>query len=209
MIVLGLLLAMFGLSLYKGFIKLLGFAVGAGYGVYLFSTFASNLTWDPILIYLVAGILILVLGTLGTFIARFANLLLFFLAGGLTGVLLGKIVAGTPLPVITGTTPGEIAAMIEQGEYLALLKPQGVDIIWFLAGGFVFLLSLDILLVFAFSILGAGLIWFAIMPLELSEYDWIIPLGIGLVGLVVQEGARRRAVAGKTPPRIKYMPKSR
>jgi len=189
LILLGLILAFFGLSIYKGFLKVLGFIVGAGYAIYLATLLAASADWDPVVIYVGAAVGVIVLGILGTFIAQFANALMFFLAGGLVGVVLGKILTGVPAE--------QAVEYLNPASITNLIRPEPGDLLWFLGGGFVFVIAIDVLIMLAFATLGAGLIWFAVRPLQLLQQDWLIPLVIGILGLMVQEGSRRRYV----PPR--------
>ncbi len=181
LIVIGLAFAFFGLPIYKGTIKLVGFLVGAAYAIYLFSIFASQLVWDELFIYLAGVILVLILGLAGIVIARFANAVMFFLAGGMVGVFLGKFIMGIGPGVAVG-----------QG-FLELIKPTGTDLIWFLGGGFIFLIAIDALLIILLSAFGAGIIWFVISPMGIMKPDWVIPLIVGILGLMTQAAARKRA----------------
>lgn len=186
-IVIGLAFAFFGLPIYKGTLKLVGFLVGAAYAIYLFSIFASRLVWDELFIYLAGVVLVLILGLIGTVIARFANAIMFFLAGGMVGVFLGKF--------IMGIGPG-----VEVGQgFLELIKPTGTDLIWFLGGGIIFILAIDPLLMVLLSAFGAGIIWFVISPMGIMKPDWVIPLIIGILGLMTQATARKRAKEERVP----------
>ena len=200
LIVLGLALLFGGLPIYRSTIKVLGFIVGAGYGVYLFSIFAKTLEMDPILIIALAGFIVLVLGILGTYLARMASTIMFFLAGGLVGVIIGKLAAGIPAGEIIEISGGE--AIIN------LIKPEAKDLFWFLGGGFLFIISIDIVIMITLAVLGAGLIWTAARPMNLMEPDWIIPLVLAFLGIAFQESMRRKAAERKKvrpsrTPRIK------
>jgi len=192
-ILLGLALLFAGLPIYRGTIKVLGFIVGASYGVYLFSLFAKSITLEPIFVFVLAGFLVLFLGFLGTFIAQLASAFVFFLAGGLVGVIIGKLVSGIPA--------GEIINITGIDTFINLIKPEASDLLWFLGGGIVFILSIDIIIMFCLAILGAGLIWVAISPFQLMKPDWVIPLILAFLGIAFQEGMRRRA-SGKSHRRI-------
>lgn len=190
LILIGLVLVFFGLILYRSVIKLVGFLVGAGYAIYLAVVFSGSLGWDPLWILIGGIILIVVLGVIGTYVAQIANMLLFFLAGGLVGVVLGKILMGIPAE--------EAVQTLDFRSLENLVRPTAGDLLWFLGGGILFAISIDILVILAFSALGAGLIWYAIRPLGLMSPDWVIPLAIGILGLMFQEGARRR-IPGTQP----------
>jgi hypothetical protein len=196
-LVLGLLLAFFGLAIYKSFIKVIGFVVGAAYGLYLFTLFVNAVDWDPILIYLTAGFAVLVLGVLGTFVAQFAAVLMFFLAGGLVGVMLGKI--------LMGMSASDVVSAISSEELERLIRPAAADLLWFLGGGFLFVIALEPLIMLALSALGAGLVWYAVRPWGLMPHrlDWVIPVAVGVLGLMVQEGGRRQSKASSKVAPIK------
>ena len=187
LILLGLVLVFFGLIIYRSVIKLVGFIVGAGYGIYVAIVFSGSLGWDPLWILIAGVIFIVLLGVIGTYLAQLANALLFFLAGGLVGVVLGKIVMGMPAE--------EAMQALDFASLENLVRPQAGDLLWFLGGGIIFVISIDILVILAFTALGGGLIWYAIRPLHLMSPDWIIPLVIAVLGLMFQEGARRRISA--------------
>jgi hypothetical protein len=180
----GILLVFFGLLFYKSFVKLVGFVVGGAYGLYLFTLFMNSLNWDPIFIMLAAAGAVLILGILGTYIATFANVLLFFLAGGMIGVLVSKLIMGVP-----ADTALQIFTM--RGAF-ELLKPAPADLIWFLGGGIMFVLALDWLVMILLTVLGAVMIRFALAPLDIMKPDWVVPGVIGLLGLMFQEAMRRR-----------------
>ncbi len=183
-LVFGLLLTFFGLFIYRSTVKVAGFVVGAAYGIYLCVFFLSQFTWDPLLLYLTAAFVVLILGVLGTYIAEFANVALFFLAGGLIGVVTGKLIMGIP--------PGEEEAFGAKG-LVSLIRPQMSDLFWFVGGAILFVIALDTLVMLGLTLLGVGLIRWAIAPLELFKPDWVIPGAIGILGLMVQEAGRRRA----------------
>ncbi|MCX6645524.1 MAG: hypothetical protein NTY09_04080 [bacterium] len=191
LIFIGLAFAFFGLPIYRGTIKLIGFVVGAAYAIYLFTIFASSLTWEPVFVYLAGALLIIILGVIGVFIAQFANYLMFFLAGGLVGVLLGKFIMG-------GLT-GDVVGQTMSGGFLELIKPQGTDLIWFLGGGLIFVIAVDPLVMIALSALGAGILWYALSPMGLLKPDWAIPVIVGVIGLITQESMRRRARENRIP----------
>lgn len=191
LILLGFAFAFFGLPIYKGTIKLIGFLVGGAYGVYLFSIFAGTLHWEPVFIFLAGAILIIILGVIGVFIAQFANAALFFLAGGMVGVLLGKFIMGIPTEEVVGQA-------MNHG-FLEMIKPQSADLIWFLGGGFVFIVAIDALIMIALSALGAGILLFVLSPMHLMQPNWVIPLIVGVLGLITQESMRRRAKEDRIP----------
>jgi hypothetical protein len=184
LVLLGLILVFFGLIIYRSVIKLVGFIVGAGYGIYVAIIFSGSLGWDPLWILIAGVIFVVLLGMIGTYLAQLANMLLFFLAGGLVGVVLGKIVMGMPAQ--------EAVQALDFHSIESLVRPEAGDLLWFLGGGILFVISIDILVILAFTALGAGLIWYALRPLHLMSPDWVIPLVIGILGLMFQEGARRR-----------------
>jgi len=184
-VLLGLALLFAGLPIYRGTIKVLGFIVGAIYGVYLFSLFAKSIALDPIFVLVLAGFIVLFLGILGTYVAQFASAVMFFLAGGLVGVIIGKIVSGIPA--------GDIVSITSTDTFINLIKPEASDLLWFLGGGIVFIISIDIIIIICLAVLGAGLIWITIKPLQLMEPDWVIPLVLAFLGIAFQEGMRRRA----------------
>jgi len=190
LIILGMAFLFAGLPIYRSTIKVLGFVVGAGYGVYLFSLFVNSIDLEPIMIFVLAGLLVLFLGALGAFIAQLASTAMFFLAGGLVGVILGKLVSGIPA--------GEIIDISGTDTIISLIKPAAKDIFWFLGGGFAFVISLDVVIIISLSMLGAGLIWVAARPLNLMEPDWVIPLVLAFLGIAFQESMRRRAKARTT-----------
>jgi len=196
LLIAGLLLAFLGLPIYKSAIRFIGFVVGAGYGIYLFSLFAKSVAWDPIFVIVTACFFVIVMGILGTFVAQAANMVLFFLTGGLVGVMMAKIVAGA--------TAGEI---IDQSSVLGLMTPRVTDLIWFIGGGIVFVISIEVLIMLALASLGTGLIWFALRPLEVMRPDWLIPVVLGVLGLGVQEASRRRRRGPPKLPRLKYKPR--
>lgn len=191
LIFIGLALAFFGLPIYRGTIKLIGFVVGAAYAIYLFTIFASSLDWQPVFIYLAGALLIILLGVIGVFIAQFANFVMFFLAGGLVGVLLGKFIMGVPT--------GDVVGQTMSTGFLELIKPQGTDLIWFLGGGLIFVIAVDPLVMIALSALGAGILWYALSPMGLLKPDWAIPVIVGVIGLITQESMRRRAREDRVP----------
>ena len=185
LILIALALAFFGLPIYRGTIKLVGFIVGAAYAIYLFSVIAGSLDWEPVFIFLAGGLLILVLGVIGIFIAQFANFILFFLAGGLVGMLIGKFAMGIPSEQVFG--------QVSSGGFMELIKPQSADLIWFLGGGFVFVIAIDPLIMIALCALSTGILWFVLTPMGLMKPDWAIPAAVGVIGLIFQESMRRRA----------------
>jgi hypothetical protein len=191
LIILAIALAFFGLPIYRGTIKLIGFVVGAAYSLYLFSIFASTLDWQPVFVFLAGALLIILLGVIGVIIAQFANYLMFFLAGGLVGVLLGKFIMGVPADSVVGQplTPG----------FLELIKPQGADLIWFFGGGIIFVIAVDPLVMIALSALGAGILWYVLTPMGLLKPDWVIPVIVGVIGMISQESMRRRAREDRVP----------
>ncbi len=184
-LVLGLILAFFGLPLYHSALKLFGFLVGGAYGVYLFTVFGNSFNWEPMFVLIGAVILVVLLGFIGSHIMQFANALMFFLAGGLVGVIIGKVVAGFNAPELVGS--------IDSTSLSLLAKFEPTDLIWFLGGGFIFIIGMDILIMFALAALGAGLVWFVGRDLDIMQPDWAIPAAVGVLGLIVQEGIRRRA----------------
>jgi len=194
-ILLGLILVFAGLPIYRSALKVFGFIVGAAYGIYLFTIFAGALDWEPLFVLIAAAILVVILGVMGTFIAKFANALMFFLAGGLVGVILGKIAAGFHTQ--------EIVNEINNAALIDLLRFKPSDILWFLGGGVVFIIALDILIMFALCFLGAGLIWYGIQPMDLMQPDWVIPLIIGILGLLFQQSMRMRARSKTDVPKRK------
>ncbi|HDS31012.1 MAG TPA: hypothetical protein ENN67_08220 [Firmicutes bacterium] len=181
----GLLLVFFGLIFYKSFVKLVGFVIGGAYGLYLFTFFINQLNWEPLMIVLAAVGVVLILGIFGTIIASFASALLFFLAGGMTGLLIGKLLTGVPAETMLESNSLE--------SLMSVLTPKAMDLIWFIGGGIVFVIALDWLAMVLFTVLGAIMIRFALAPMELIKPDWIIPGIIGLFGLMFQESMRRRA----------------
>ncbi len=195
LLIVGLLLAFLGLPIYKSAIRFIGFVVGAGYGIYLFSLFAKSVAWDPLFVILTACFFVIVMGILGAFVAQAANMVLFFLTGGLVGVMMAKIVAGA--------TASEI---MDQSSVLGLMTPRVTDLIWFIGGGIVFVISIEVLIMLALASLGTGLIWFGLRPLELMRPDWVIPVVLGVLGLGVQEASRRRRRGPPQLPRRKYKP---
>jgi len=191
LLVVGFILTFFGLQLYKTFLKLIGFIIGGAYGIYLFMYFVENMTWDPIFIFLTGAFFVLVLGTLGIFIAQFTNHLLFFLAGGLSGVMIGKLVGGLD--------PVSATRLLSGQDITVLVKPEASDLLWFIGGGILFLIALDSLIMISFIVLGVGMVWIVLRPLDFVPPgipDWIVPGALGLAGLTVQEATRRRKIPG-------------
>ncbi|HEX9743899.1 MAG TPA: hypothetical protein VGB30_00590 [bacterium] len=186
-LIIGLVLTFFGLSLYKTLIKLVGFVVGASYGIYLYSLLMGSLSWDPLYIYITVALIVLILGMMGIMLAQFANVVMFFLAGGMVGLIMGKILTGIPADQAMSVFSGENVEI--------LLQPKASDLFWFLGGGIIFVIALDTLVMLSLTIAGAGLIWMAIKPMNLLEGsvpDWIIPVFLGFIGLMVQEANRKR-----------------
>lgn len=184
LLLVGVVLIFFGLMIYRSLIKLVGFLVGGAYGLYLFTLVLSYVSWDPVFVLLAAVGAVLVLGILGIFIAQFANALMFFLAGGLIGVMLGKLIAGLP--------PDTALEMLTVEGISGLIKPQFNDLLWFVGGGLVFVVALDSLVMLALVALGAVMVRLALAPLQIMQPDWIIPGVVGLFGLMFQEAMRRR-----------------
>jgi hypothetical protein len=191
LLLVGVVLIFFGLMIYRSLIKLVGFLVGGAYGLYLFTYLLSYISWDPVFVLLAAVGAVLVLGILGIFIAEFANAFMFFLAGGLIGVMLGKLVAGLP--------PDIALEMLTVEGVSGLIKPRINDLLWFVGGGLVFVVALDSLVMLALVALGAVMVRLALAPLQIMEPDWIIPGVVGLFGLMFQEALRRKSRARFRP----------
>ena len=132
---------------------------------------------------------VLVLGVIGVFIAEFANVVMFFLAGGLVGIIVGKLIVGVPVDLALQSYTFE--------GFATLIQPELTDLLWFIGGGIVFIIALDSLVILALTLLGVAFMRFALTPLQLMQPDWVIPGVIGLLGLMFQEGMRRRAKAQK------------
>lgn len=200
-LVIGIILIFFGLSLYKSFVKVIGFVVGAAYGVYLYTVFLPYLTVEPIFIFLIAAFLILILGIMGTFLARAANLIMFFLTGGLAGVIIGKM--------IVGMTFDDAFASITSMGIREMIKPEPSDLIWFLGGGILFLIALDTLIILALTALGAGLIWYVLLTwgyLPKGIPTWVVPAVLIFIGVSIQEATRRKSKPGTDALKIKKKP---
>ena len=193
LLLVGVVLIFFGLMIYRNLIKLVGFLVGGAYGLYLFTFVLSYVTWDPVFVLLAAVGAVLVLGILGIFIAEFANAFMFFLAGGLVGVMIGKLVAGLP--------PDMAMEMLTVEGISGLIKPQVKDLLWFVGGGLVFVVALDSLVMLALVALGAVLVRLALAPLQIMQPDWVIPGVVGLFGLMFQEAVRRKRRTRTRPAR--------
>lgn len=193
LLLVGVVLIFFGLMIYRNLIKLVGFLVGGAYGLYLFTFVLSYVTWDPVFVLLAAVGAVLVLGILGIFIAEFANAFMFFLAGGLVGVMIGKLVAGLP--------PDMAMEMLTVEGISGLIKPQLNDLFWFVGGGLVFVVALDSLVMLALVALGAVLVRLALAPLQIMQPDWVIPGVVGLFGLMFQEAVRRKRRTRTRPAR--------
>lgn len=201
MLILGLILIFFGLSLYKTFVKAFGFVVGAAYGIYAFNFVKDYLAFDVVFVYLLAGLIVLMLGIGGALIAQFANTILFFLAGGMVGLMIGKILAGLP--------PDQAMDFFNLEEVGKLIAPKPTDLFWFLGGGIVFVIALDALVMLALTILGCGFLWVGISPMKLFPTgfpSWIPILAVGVIGLSVQESSRKR-YHGKPKPKKVYSKK--
>ncbi len=200
-IFIGLILAFFGLPIYRRGLKVIGFVVGAGYAIYLFLIFANSIQIESIFKYIIALLLILILGSFGMVLTRMANTILFFLAGGLVGLILGKIFQGVPAEKIVELAGSDMV--------VKLFKPEAKDIFWFLGGGFVFILAIEVLEMLALCALGAGLIWYATQTMQLMKPDWVIPGIIGVLGFIFQENMRQRARKAARIPRQRRPSESR
>jgi hypothetical protein len=189
LLLIGVGLVFFGLPLFRGALNIFGFIVGAAYGVFLFTLFSGTVNLDPIVRIMLGAAIGLVAGFLGAALANFANALFVFIAGGLVGLLIAKLITGTPV--------SEATRVVSFQQLQAMLNPQAIDIVWFLIGGIIFLLAIDTVMILALVALGTGLIYRAMLPLNLMQPPWLIPVILGMIGLMTQESLRNRAARSR------------
>ena len=186
MLLLGLGLVFFGLPLFRGALNIFGLIIGVVFGLFFFSLFVGALSLSPILVLCIAAAIALVGGMLGMALANFANTVFVFLAGGVVGLLISKLVLGTQVE--------DAAQTFQAARFFASLSLQPVDAVWFLIGGIVFVLAIDTVMTIALVVLGTAFIYHAVEPLHIMEPAWVIPVGFGMLGLLVQESLRHRAM---------------
>jgi hypothetical protein len=189
LLLIGLGIVFFGLPLFRDALNLFGFIVGAVYGVALYELVAPGLGLTPVAFYVFGATVAVVGGLLGAVLANFAQALFVFIAGGLIALMVEKLAAGTSL--------GDAVSNLQPGWFSAILQLSPVDIVWFIVGGFIFVLAIDTVMILALVALGTALIYRALDPLNLMRPEWVIPVIIGIFGLFVQESIRNRAVRAK------------
>jgi hypothetical protein len=185
----GLGLIFFGLPLFRGTLHLFGFIVGAIYGLFFFSYFAISLSLTPVLLLFAVIGVGLVGGLLGMALANFANSIFVFIAGGLVALMITKLLGGFPIE--------DIVQAFKTGEFRTLFHLQMLDLLWFAIGGGVFVMAMDAVMTVALVTLGTILVYRAMEPLKLMEPQWVIPVIIGVFGLMVQESLRHRTLHNK------------
>jgi hypothetical protein len=185
----GLGLIFFGLPLFRGTLHLFGFIVGAIYGLFFFSYFAISLSLTPVLVLFLVIAVGLVGGLLGMALANFANSIFVFIAGGLVALMITKLFAGFPIE--------NIVEAFKTGQFRALFQLQMLDLLWFVIGGGVFVMAMDSVMTVALVMLGTILLYRAMEPMNLMEPRWVIPVAVGVIGLMVQESLRHRALNSK------------